>query len=136
MSATFKLGTFEFLSMSMGPLGPRSQISMQARAGTDEFQFFDNGELATPFESISRVDCSSKESASELLREYEKSVGTVVSLKWAGQEITEYQYMILDVDLLPGGMHVLLLGVGGVQSDNGSKAMLTVKWNLVAVFPE
>lgn len=131
----YRLGDQEFLSMDSVVPYAQKQISMQVRPGSNHATFFDLGTVADPVQIETVVDVLSKETAIARMRSYDRMVGTVVDVEWAGVELSSLQVMIMGVRPAQGrgssGISRILLGVGGTEQD--PEALVRVIWTVCGV---
>lgn len=129
--ANYMIGQYPFISMSHFPVGQKSATAIEVRPGVDGVYVWNLGQRGQPFTVQTVVDVNDIFSAGVLMSLYEKEIGKVVSVMFAGSAMPK-RYAVLDVVPEAGGIQTVLLGVGGV-SQGISNGLVVANWTLVAV---
>ena len=130
----FRLGEFEFVSLSRALSRPMQTIEREVRPGADGVTLWRTGKRGQPFVLMSFVDCSTVEAALALLKQYEQLVGDdPVTAKWAGQEVDELLVFVHNVVPDEQGLRAILLGIGGKEGT--SHAFLRCHWLVETINP-
>lgn len=128
------IGEEVFLSMSRPPAGPKDQKEVEARAGVAGVDVWGTGVRGEPFQVRTVVDCTDLADAETKFRAYEALTQSLelLPIVWCDQEY-DFSVLVLNVDVVDGGMRKVLGGVGGVAPNGG--ALLTCVWDLIAIVP-
>lgn len=125
----FSIGTFNFVNMSVFPLGHKQQVEMESRPGVDGLYFWLTGERGQQFTVETFVDVANVFAAGTIFTQYEKLIGKVVPVVWSDNYMPK-QYVVIDVVPIPEGIRQIILGVGGVSGI--SYGICTAAWTLAA----
>jgi hypothetical protein len=130
----FRLGDFEFVSLSRALSRPVQSIEREVRPGANGVTLWRTGKRGQPFVLMSFVDCTDTEAALNLLAQYEQLVGgDPVTAKWAGHEIAELLVFVHQVLPDEQGLRATLLGIGGKEGT--SHAFLRCHWLVETIDP-
>jgi hypothetical protein len=132
--ARFRIGTFEFISLSRALSRPVQQIEREVRPGFDGVSFWRSGVRSEPMPLTSVADCPTVSGGLGLLTAYETLVGgDPVPVTWADLELPELLVFVHAVLPLDHGLHATLLGIGGL---NGvSRGLLRCVWIVETIDP-
>lgn len=112
--SSYRIGEFEFVSLSRALSRQKQQLERELRPGTDGVSLWRTGRRGEPFELVSFADVESVSAAQALLARYEDAVGgEPVEAVWADDEF-EGLLVIHNVLPVPGGCRQTLIGVGGL----------------------
>lgn len=125
----FKIGAFTFINLSRLPSFPTTKLTREVRPGADGVTLWKHGKNAEPIVVESVVDAPTLAAGIALIRSYEAAVGAgPVDIVWADDTLSGVKAIIGGVMPLEGGVHRMLLGIGGV---NGSSfALVRAHWLL------
>ncbi len=119
--------------MSHVPGGPMQRIAREVRPGVNGSTFWNTGVRSEPIQLATVVDCANVNAATQLLRAYEATVGQVVSIDFAGDNLDGVGILVADVQPIEGGACQTVLGVGGTLGT--SSGLLRCVWILQPIHP-
>ncbi len=105
------LGQFEFLTMNRRPAGPVQRVALESRAGVPGYAAYLTGARGEQQTVETWVDQPSFSAAQWLAEQYRWSVGSVVSIVYAGESLG-YDALLLNVDAQP---ERIVIGYGGLS---------------------
>lgn len=131
----FKIGNFEFISLSKPPYRPAQQVVVEARAGTDGLSFWRTGKRGKPFTVFSSVNPQNLSTADTLFRGYRDLIGAnPVVVSWANLTYPDLLCEVIEVETPDDGIYATAIGIGGVAPQGMvSNAMLHAIWTLIPI---
>lgn len=131
----FRLGPFQFISLSRAVSRPVHRVERELRPGIDGVTFWRTGRRAEPFDLVSVVDTPDVGGALALLAAYEDTVGSdPVEAVWADLALPELLVLVHNVVPLDEGLHATLLGLGGVNGV-ATFGLLRCQWTVEPIDP-
>jgi hypothetical protein len=128
----FDIGAYTFIALDGNVILPREHAEITQRPGIAGTGLWLQGTFGDQFTLRSRVDEESMEAASDLMRGYSLSVGTIVQLVKDDLDYYDaYVVKFLVVAVRQVTMHAIETSSGGLNAP--SAAWLEADWDLVAV---
>lgn len=131
---SFSIGPFPFINLSSVIPGTPQRVVREIRPGLNGTSFWKTGLRGEPIQLASVVDCQTVEAAEAQFHDYEAFVGEVVPVTWAGVDRQDIQVMILAVQPIEGGVHAMLLGIGGTIG-GASRGLCRALWTVEPIDP-
>jgi len=125
---SFLIGSFNFFDISEFPDQARQNVALEVRPGVEGHALWLTGARGVPIQVFSYRDFLTFADALVAFDLYRQSIGASVNVTWAGANLP-YQFDILNVVQVPGGIKRLALGVGGINGLSG--ALLICQWTLI-----
>lgn len=125
----YKIGQFEFISLSRPHARPVAKFSRETRPGKHGVTLINLGDTAEPIQVVSRVETDDVDDSLAKLREYEELAnGNPVAIEWNGDTDAPRMCKVLAVEPLENGVIQTVLGLGGVRGNQTSSGFLSAVW--------
>lgn len=129
---TSTIGEFEFRRLSKPPAPVERSLTVVAHPGKDGVQIWDDGQRGMAFSVRSDAVVASIDEGHTLYTLYKLlKAEPPVSVRWAGLEVSNTKFKVLDVQLPDDGLKPVHFGVGpgGAQFN----AVLMCDWRLLPI---
>lgn len=129
MPAQNQIGDFPIIRLSPVPQGPREMSAVESYPGVNGHSYWLLGKKGQLVPHTTFVDCLSVAHAMYTLNEYQKTIGQRLPITYAGNEITDWRFQVIDVEVVD--ISPTLLQIGGTLGTKAGGATLIAQWALI-----